>query len=202
MSPDKKYLYFTLILSLVITVYAAAFIYLGSLLSAILGASGLLGLAVWWLTTFRKTIDTWPILPWYILTVVVLIGNHTEAYATNFTQVITTIFPGAFPEQVLFNDFVFLAVFPLSAVIIYLLGAVGLVIQHPLGDYMAWYTFVFAVIWGSSHFLFLLAGGTIYVPGIGTALLPLAMGIYGIIQLLTGYRAAQEQAGRATLAVR
>lgn len=185
MITDRFSLSLLFVIATLITLYTAGVIYLGLLVTLPVALAGGVALLAWWWRAFRQPVDPALALPLYILTVVALIGQATEAYVLGYPAALTSAFPAAFPAPVRFDDFAFLAVFPLAATTLFLLGAVGLWYRHPLGSYSAWWLFLWAIVSGLMPFVIplALAQGYGYFAGMSVGWLCAALGLIGVYRL-------------------
>ena len=105
-----------------------------------------------------------------------LIVHMLEEYLTGFAPSMSRTFDIDFTERT------FLIVFAFVGPATYAMTAIGLLYRHPLANFMAWFIFIGPGFVEFSHFLFpIFEGGPYhYFFGMGTAVLPMIPGIYGM----------------------
>ena len=177
------WVYPLVVISILITLGAAGYIYTGWLVTAPVMLAGFLALVAWYGTTYRNPRKR-RILPLYIALVIVLLLQGFEQWYFGYTDVLKTLFPTSFVPPVVFNDSIFLSIFTFGGTVLFLFAAVGIFFHHYLGNYVGWFIMVHASI--SGLFLLalpLLAGQVQYVPGMISAPLSIVLGGVGIIRL-------------------
>lgn len=180
-----KWVHLLLVLSSLITLAAAGYIHVGGLVTGFVVSAGVVALLGWRATTYNNPASR-RVLPWYIATVIVLLLHYGEAWYFGYAEALTARFPGAFASPVVFNDVIYLSIFPLAGTALYLWAAVGVFFHHPLGNYMAWFVFVLALAEGLAPFILPLfgSGGYEYFPGMATAPVAALFGGRGVRSLV------------------
>jgi hypothetical protein len=182
----------------------------------IVGGSGLVALAGWWITYRRGTPGPDVVLPPFLLTIAALELHMLEEYLSGFAPAMSRLFDIAWTEPK------FLAVFAFAGPALYAVTALGLYRRNRLAGFIAWFIFIGPGLAEFTHFIFPLiepaiqpsqdgaltavAGGELvenmgnfylgatgryYFPGMYSAVLPMIPGIYGIYAMLRGAKAAR-----------
>jgi hypothetical protein len=182
----------------------------------IVGGSGLVALAGWWITYRRGTPGPDVVLPPFLLTIAALELHMLEEYLGGFAPAMSRLFDIAWTEPK------FLAVFAFAGPALYVVTALGLYRRNRLAGFIAWFIFIGPGLAEFTHFIFPLiepaiqpsqdgaltavAGGELvenmgnfylgatgryYFPGMYSAVLPMIPGIYGIYAMLRGAKAAR-----------
>jgi len=180
--------YLILVVAILIAFFAAGFTRVGAAPTVIIGGAGVLGLAAWLLTTYRRPAGP-RVLPVYYLTVAGLHAHILEEYVAGFPQRMTETFG---LEN--FTEAPFLVSVAFLGMTVWILVGVGLIYRNPLANYLAWFVFMGPGFMEWTHYVFPLfeGGGYRYFPGMWTAWLPMVPGLVGMRLL---WREARRPAG-------
>lgn len=167
------------------TVVLAAFVYLGPIIGLLVGTTAVAAFVAWSTTTFRHPAQR-RVIPWYTTTIVVMLMHEAERFGGDYAAVVTDMIPTGFGDPVIFTEYALILTFIILPTAVYLLGIAGIFYHHPLGNYSAWWLFIWSIILPLSHFALPLfaSDGYCYIPGMWTAPVPVAAGIVGIRLLL------------------
>ena len=181
---DARYVYLVIVIAFLVGAGTLGVIYVGRVVVGIIGFAGIGGLVAWLLTTFKKPANPETVAPWYFLTLAALMAHITEEYVTGFPQQMSEAFSITFTEPV------FVVAIAMVGFVIWILGGVGLLYRHPLGNYVCWFLFIGMIFAELTHFVFPLAEGGPYhyFSGMWTALLPLIPSSIGMYKLVHEYR--------------
>ena len=114
-----RWVHLLLVLSSLVTLAAAGYIHVGSLLTAFVLSAGVAALLGWRATTYNHPASR-RVLPWYILTVIVLLLHYGEAWYFGYAEALTARFADVFAPPVVFNEAIYLSIFPLAGTALYL----------------------------------------------------------------------------------
>lgn len=177
------WVYPMMVLSILITLGAAGYIYLGFLITGPVILAAFLALVAWYGTTYRQPRRR-RILPLYIALIIVLLLQGVEQWYFGYPDVLKSLFPASFEPPVVFNEAIFLSIFIFGGTTLFLFAAVGIFFHHPLGNYVGWFMMVHAVLGGLFLLSWpLLAGQMHYLPGMMSAPLAILLGLRGILHL-------------------
>lgn len=174
------WVYLLSVISIQITLAAAAYIYLGSVFTTLFAVVAVLATIAWYNTTYHSPRRR-SIFPLFIVVVIAILFQGLEQWSHNYPQAMQSLFPSIFTEPVRFDETIFLSIFVLAATTVFLLGGFGILFHHHLGNFTAWFVMLYAVI--QSCFIFglclLVADGPGYMPGLIAAPLCFALGLWG-----------------------
>ena len=138
------------------------------------------GLALYMATIWRVPFDARTVLVPYLLTVIFFIVHVYEEYLTEFWTLLTTITG----QEVSQGDFLFVAAF--TGPILWIAGAILILMRTHYGDYFLCAFFFAMVIAELAHFIFPFAehGHFHYSSGLYTAAVPLIPAGYGLYIML------------------
>jgi len=173
------------ILSTIITLCVAGYIYTGALISLLVGVPAMVALFFWLTTTYHQSAPR-RIIPWYIGAVLVLLIQHAEQWHFNYAEQLKLTLPQFFSDPVVFNEAIFLSIFPFAGLALFLVFATSFYLRRPLGNYMVWFVFVWAITSGLTPYLFTLfqESGISYFPGMLGGVLTTGVGVWGCKLLL------------------
>lgn len=171
------WVYGLLIGSVIVTAGIGAVLYLPWPVAGmlILGAAG--SLIAWRRYTYNAVVSR-RILPWYILTIAVLLLLGLESWGLGYAEAMRTWVPAG-TAGVVFTDAIYLSVFSMVGTSLFLFGSIAVFFQNPLGSYLAWLLFVLAFSQGVLPLLGALAVGTAYFPGMGMGVVAIGCGLIG-----------------------
>jgi hypothetical protein len=172
------------VITILITLGAAGYIYTGWLVTAPVLLAGFSALLAWSRTTYLRPRRR-RILPLYITLVVVLVLQGMEAWYFGYVGRLLTLFPASFAPPIYYSETIHIAVFTFGAISLFLLAAAGIFFHHPLGNYVGWFVLLYGVVSGLLLFaLPPLAGvGFQYMPGMISGLLAIVLGVLGSVRL-------------------
>ncbi len=170
------------VLSLVGTMLLAVFIYLGVVLAVLALLTTVLAVGAWLGNGYAQPISR-RILPIHIIAVIANLLQGAEQHAGQYALVIQTLFPALIQESNRLTNENFAAVFSLTTASMFLGGAAMVFYQARVGGFVAWWLFMWSILFPVSHYLLPLfsASGFSYVPGMITAPLTMAVGVIGTI---------------------
>ena len=178
----------TLIVIVIVIGFPAIGMIAGGRVPALVFSMALVGGLIFWLATTAKVqVDPQKIIVPYLLAVVLFIVHVNEEYRNNFAAYITNWTGFHLTEK---N---FLTVSAFVAPILWLTGAILVLMRTPVGYYMLSFFFVAMTISELAHFVFPFVDGTLgYNPGLHTAALPLIPAGYGIYVVIRETRQARQ----------
>lgn len=170
--------------ALAVTACAALYIYLGWLLMAQVALSGAIAMAAWLRTTYRHP-RMRRILPLYVLAIVALLAQGMEQWAFHYATALTALLPGIFAAPVVFDEATHMTVYVTMSTTLLLLGGLGIALHHPLGNFMAWFAAIYALVSSLALFTlpFFAEQGFVYVPGTVLAVPVFILGILMVNKL-------------------
>ena len=147
----------------------------------------------------RRTIERRPVFVLYVGTIVVLMAQYTEQWLAHLPAAVMRDFPGAYPPGVSYSERSMIAVYPLAATALFLLGAFALYRRHPVGDGAAWLLFSWSIASALTPFAYaaLGHGRAHYVGGMLSAPIAAACGIEGIRRLFASSRREPSRVAKA-----
>lgn len=190
----KQTLYLALVLTFIGTFAVSLVPTAGVMPAIILTGSMLGGMVGWYFTSLKYPTDPRKIVPVYLLTAALLYLHIWEEYLYGFGPRIGALTGTGWSE----SEFLVQFAFYLPA--FWVLGTIGLYYRHPLGNFIAWFVFIGMFLGEPTHLLVFpnLEGGRYhYFPGMWTALLPTAMGVWGIYIIVKEYQKMKFVGGRA-----
>src|SRR5215831_13174529 len=167
-----KHVYPIVVACVVTVMVALSFINIGLGFTIIVGGSAIVAYFVWLLTTYRHPVDARKILPLYLLAIGMQFIHLTEEYVADFPDE----FSALTSSHLSTNVFVLIAI--LAGGILYMFAGFGLVLRHPVANYLLWFFLVGPVglVNTIAHFTFPFLVGAPYFPGLITVVLPTAFG--------------------------
>jgi len=157
----------------------------GIMPAIIIGGSMLVGVVLWFFTTYKIPANPKNVLPIYLITIAILLLHIWEEYLFDFGPRIAQLNGSTWSEV----EFLTLIAFYLP--VFWILGAIGLYYRHPLGNAMIWFIFIGMAFGEPVHLLvfpILDDGRYHYFPGMWSALFPLVTSIWGMSVLIKDYR--------------
>jgi hypothetical protein len=184
-------------LSVAITLSVAAFVELGSSYAAGLACVNLVAFAAWLVFGFRQAATAPSALPAALLTTVAVLLLAFARYNTGWLDVAAVHGDGAAATLARFPRAWFLA-WVTAPVSLMLLGAFFLARRSPLGQFLAWWEFVYACLdsgsqlvadwtWGAQR-----SGNVAWT--IGASVLVLAVALWGMARLVRSVAPSRERA--------
>lgn len=183
------WVHFALVVVTLLTALAAGYIFLGSLISGLVVGAGFVSLGAWRVTTYRRPAAA-SIFPVYIFAIAALLVHQLDQWYGGYASLLNQLFPSIFAAPVIFTEEIYVIVFSLGGTALFLYGGLGVLLRHPLGNYMAWFLFCWCVVESVSLFIVPVAadGRMHLIPGMLTAIVPIAAGVYGMGRLIAEYR--------------
>jgi len=162
------------------TILIAVFIYFHIIPGTLLTVNTVITLFVWYLTTYKQPAKR-RVIPVYILAIIAMLLHAGELHYGAYADRMVALFPEAFGEPAIFTEYWFILTFVLIPTALYLWGAVGLFYHNRLGNFMAWWLFLWSILFPASHYLLPLfaTSGYSYVPGMFSAPAMIALGLVG-----------------------
>jgi hypothetical protein len=172
-------------LAFAISVTLAAYVHAGSPYAAMALVTWLVAVAGWLLSS-RYDIGAVPIaFNLYVGTLVALMALYAEEWYWQYPSTIVRYFPAAYPAGVGIGEHAFVAVFPLTATALMILGALAYYRRVALGELAAWSVFS----WGCVASVAVYAVGPIagqsqrYVGGMVAAPIVFGVALAGMLRL-------------------
>ncbi|MEZ4869514.1 MAG: hypothetical protein R3C14_49780 [Caldilineaceae bacterium] len=172
------------VITILITLGAAGYIYTGWLITAPVLVTGVGALLAWSRTTYRQPRKR-RILPLYIALVIGLLLQALEQWYFGYAGRLLALFPAHFAPPIHYDGKLHLFLFGLCAISLFLLAGMGIFFHHPLGNYVGWFAMLHGIVSGALIFGLPLLGGAgfTYMPGMLSALVVIVLGVMGSIRL-------------------
>ena len=171
------------------TLCLATYIYFGAPLALTLTITAATATALWLKTTYRVS-QSRRILPLYIFTILAQLVQGAEQHWGNYSTAVSLGW------KIPITSASFTLSFTLTAVAFYLLGAAIIFYQTKLGGFIAWWLFLWSLIYPTSHFFLMLLTpqpGFSYIPGMVSAPVLILLGITGIRWILNDINGSTKQ---------
>jgi len=168
------------VLAILGTLCLAVYIYMGAPLALTLAFTSAIAVTLWLKTTYR-VFQSRRILPLYIFTILAQLVQGAEQHWGDYGTAVSLGW------QIPITSTNFTLYFTLTAVAFYLLGAAIIFYQTKLGGFIAWWLFLWSIIYPASHYLLALSThqpGFTYIPGMLSSPLLVMLGIIGIRWIL------------------
>jgi len=182
---DTNKLYLGIAITFAVSFIAMFVQQAGVMPAIIIGGSMLVGVVLWFFTTYRIPANPKRVLPIYLITISLLLFHICEEYLFAFGPRIAQLNGSTWSEV----EFLTLIAFYLP--VFWIMGAIGLYFRHPLGNAMIWFIFVGMAFGEPAHLLVfpIVEGGRYhYFPGMWSSLFPLVTAIWGMSVLIKDYR--------------
>lgn len=180
-----RWLHIVMITNVGLVASVAAYMFMGGLVVTLVALPLVAAFALWLTTTYRRAISR-RVIPFHLATILCLLLVTIEQWTQDYAGTLRELFPDAFAEPVVFSETLWVATFPVAGTALFLWGAAAVYYHHPIGHFLSWLLFCFAVTTGTSHYALGLVAdsGPAYVPGMWTGVVPIALGLFGVRLLL------------------
>ena len=164
-----------------VTIDVAAYTYGGTPLFALLALASAGAWATALVATRRPSSHSPGAFDLYIAALATLVVMYGEQWAGDWSARLASCFPLSYPEGVGISNHAFVAVFPLAASALLLLGALALYRGNPIGHFAASFTFLWGILAPLSTYVLPVFGNMSchLLPGAVTAPLPLIVSSFG-----------------------
>ncbi|MDO3411347.1 hypothetical protein QWJ34_16395 [Saccharibacillus sp. CPCC 101409] len=171
----RRLTWLTFALCLVVTGAVAVYEFAGLPSAALVGSAGLLAVIGWQAAETKRIRVPAAFIALYLLLAMSLLVQHAEEFAFRGAGTGTWFSVSGF------------AVYSIGAAALFMLGASALSVRHPLGAWAAWLVCIWAVLQSLAHYLYPLfaSGRYVYIPGQALAWIPLLIGLYGLLRLMS-----------------
>ena len=137
------------VMSIAGTLLIAVFIYFRAIPGMLLTINVVIALVAWYSTTYKRPAKR-RVIPVYILAIIVMLLHSGELHFGSYADRLVALFPNSFGELVIFTEYWFILTFVLTPTAFYLLAAVGLFYHNKMGNFMAWWLFIWSIVFPAS----------------------------------------------------
>ena len=177
---SRRRLSLTAAILMVILFWVLGLRYLSAPITIIVGGSMAVGLVFWLRFLHGRPAEPMIVLPPFLVMMAALSAHKMEEYYAGFPQAISSLFGVHFTMET------FLLVFEQVGPMLYFLVILGLLVRDEFANFFACFLMIGMGLGEATHFIFpLIAGGPYhYFPGMYTAILPIATGVWTILTVV------------------